>query len=194
MILSNPAFFIFMNDLLIAQEISKGNQKVFEEFFEAHKLKVMNLCYGMVHDREIAEDLVQDIFVEVYASAHKFQGKSKLSTWLYRIAVNKTINYLRKEKIKKFFVNVDERKHSLETDFRADWSMEEKEKFYHIDKIIDSLPSKQKQAFVLFVYDELPQKEIAEIMNVSLASVEVLVFRAKQKIKEKIKYIYGDII
>ncbi|MDD2529824.1 MAG: RNA polymerase sigma factor [Bacteroidales bacterium] len=183
-----------MDDIQIAQEISKGNQRVFEDFFNSHKLKVMNLCYGMVHDRDVAEDLVQDIFVEIYSSAHKFQGKSRLSTWLYRIAINKTINYLRKEKYRKFFVSVDDNKHSLQTDFRADLNLEEQEKVKHMHKIIDSLPSKQKQALVLFIYDELPQKEIAEIMNSSVASVEVLVHRAKQKIKEKTKNIYGNII
>lgn len=183
-----------MDDLLLAQEISKGNQKVFEDFFNAHKLKVMNLCYGMVHDREVAEDLVQDIFVEIFSSAHKFQGKSKLSTWLYRIAINKTINYLRKEKIRKFFVNADDAKHSIMSDDRADWNMEEKEKMNHLHKIIDKLPSKQKQALVLFIYDEIPQKDIAEIMNCSVASVEVLVHRAKKTIKNKTSNIYGNII
>ncbi len=65
-----------MDDLQIAQEISKGNQKVFEDFFNAHKLKVMNLCYGMVHNKDIAEDLVQDIFLEIYSSAKNFKGAS----------------------------------------------------------------------------------------------------------------------
>lgn len=183
-----------MDDLQIAKEISLGNQKVFEDFFNQHKLKVMNLCYGMVHNKEIAEDLLQDIFIEIFSSAKNFQGKSKLSTWLYRIAINKTINYLRKEKIKKFFVTVDEGKLSLQTDERADLSMEEKEKINYLHKIIDKLPSKQKQALILFIYDELPQKEIAEIMNSSVASVEVLVHRAKKAIKNKTKNIYGNII
>jgi RNA polymerase sigma-70 factor (ECF subfamily) len=182
-----------MDDIQIAQEISKGNQKVFEDFFNLHKLKVMNLCYGMVHDKEVAEDLVQDIFVQIYTSAHKFQGKSKLSTWLYRIAVNKTINYLRKERFKRFFVSTDDNQHKLLADERADWSMEEKEKINLVRKVVDKLPSKQKQALILFVYDELPQKEIAEIMNCSLAAVEVLVHRAKKTIKSKTDNIYGNI-
>jgi RNA polymerase sigma-70 factor (ECF subfamily) len=183
-----------MDDIQIAKEISLGNQKVFEDFFNQHKLKVMNLCYGMTHNRDSAEDLVQDIFLEIYSSAKYFQGKSKLSTWLYRIAVNKTINYLRKEKIKKFFVNVDDAKHSLQADTRADLSLEEKEKINILHKVIDNLPSKQKSAIILFVYDELPQKEIAEIMNCSLASIEVLIHRAKKSIKNKTDKIYGNVI
>lgn len=183
-----------MDDIQIAKEIASGNQKVFEDFFNHHKLKVMNLCYGMTHNRDSAEDLVQDIFLEIFSSAKYFQGKSKLSTWLYRIAVNKTINYLRKEKIKKFFVNIDYAKHILQDDGRADLSLEEKEKIDNLHKIIDILPSKQKEAIILFIYNELPQKEIAEIMNCSLASVEVLIHRAKKTIKNKTDKIYGKII
>jgi RNA polymerase sigma-70 factor, ECF subfamily len=182
-----------MDDIQIAQEIALGNQIVFEDFFNQHKLKVMNLCYGMVHNREVAEDLVQDIFIEIYSSAKYFKGNSKLSTWLYRIAVNKSINFLRKEKIKKFFVNIDDAKCITQSDDRADFSIEEKEKITNLYKIIDVLPSKQKQAIILFIYDELPQKEIAEIMDCSLASVEVLIHRAKKTIKIKTDKIYGNI-
>lgn len=64
----------------------------------------------------------------------------------------------------------------------------------HLHKIIDKLPSKQKQALVMFIYDEIPQKDIAEIMNCSVASVEVLVHRAKKTIKNKTSNIYGNII
>jgi len=183
-----------MDDIQIAQEIALGNQKVFEDFFNQHKLKVMNLCYGMVHNKDNAEDLVQDIFLEIYSSAKNFKGKSKLSTWLYRIAINKTINYLRKEKIKKFFVNIDDVEHILQTDDRADLSIEEKEKINNLHKVIDILPSKQKEAIILFIYNELPQKEIAEIMNSSLASIEVLIHRAKKTIKNKTDNIYGNAI
>ena len=183
-----------MNDIEIAKEIALGNQIVFEDFFNQHKLKVMNLCYGMTHNSDCAEDLVQDIFIEIYSSAKNFQGKSKLSTWLYRIAFNKTVNYLRKEKIKKLFVNFETSKHNLQSDNRSDFSLEEKEKIETLHKVIDKLPSKQKQAIILFVYNELPQKEIAEIMNCSLASVEVLIHRAKKLIKNKTDIIYGNAI
>lgn len=183
-----------MNDIEIAKEIALGNQNVFEDFFNEHKLKVMNLCYGMTHNKDNAEDLVQDIFLEIYSSAKTFQGKSKLSTWLYRIAFNKTINYLRKEKIKNLFVSIDNSNQWLLSDDRADLSIEEKEKIDTLHKVIDKLPSKQKQAIILFVYDELPQKEIAEIMDCSLASVEVLIHRAKKLIKNKTDIIYGNVI
>ncbi|MFV0501697.1 MAG: RNA polymerase sigma factor [Bacteroidales bacterium] len=173
-----------MDDFQLAQEISKGNHKAFEDFFEQYKLKVMNLCYGMLHNRDDAEDLVQDIFVELYTSSGKFKGNSKLSTWLYRIAVNKTINHIRKNKIKNLFLNIDDKSNVFVEEERVDLTIEEREKIAELHKFIDKLPSKQKIALTLFVYDELPQKEIAEIMGVSVNSVEVLVFRAKQSIKK----------
>lgn len=180
-----------MDETELIIKITQGDSKAFEEFFDLYKLKIINLCYGMVHDTQKAEDLCQDVFLEVYSSIKSFQGKSKLSTWLYRIAVNKTINYLRKEKIKKFFVPIESIEYHLHSQDRADLSMQEKEKIEKISKIIDTLSSKQKQAFVMFYYDELPQKEIAEVMQVSLASVEVMIHRAKKTIKEKLEKIYG---
>lgn len=174
-----------MDDIQVAQEIANGNQIVFEKFFEEYKLKVMNLCYGMVHNKDEAEDLVQDVFIEIFSSAKNFQGKSKLSTWLYRIAVNKTINHLRKNKIKKFFLNIDDNENCLINEERIDLTIEEREKITHLHKVIDNLPSKQKTAIILFVYDELPQKEVAEVMGCSVSAIEVLIFRAKQSIKKR---------
>lgn len=175
-----------MDDIQIAQEIANGNHKVFEEFFDQYKLKVTNLCYGMLHNRDEAEDLVQEIFLEIYSSSGKFRGNSKLSTWLYRIAVNKTINHIRKNKIKNLFINIEDKTNLFIEEERIDLTIEEREKVSELHKIIDKLPSKQKIALTLFIYDELPQKEIAEIMGCSVNSVEVLVFRAKQSIKKSI--------
>ncbi len=175
-----------MTDYQLAQEIAKGNQEVFEKFYEENKLKVMNLCYGMLRNRDEAEDMVQEIFVEVYSSAGKFKGKSKLTTWLYRIAVNKTINQIRKNKVKNLFVNIEDKTNLFVDNDRTDLKIEEKEKIAELHKVIDKLPSKQKTALTLFIYNEMPQKEIAEIMNVSLNSVEVLVYRAKQNIKKRL--------
>jgi len=181
-----------MDDRLLAQRIAQGDNLAFETFFNDNKLKVLNLCYGMVHNRDKAEDLCQDVFLEVWSSISSFQGKSKLSTWLYRIAINKAINYLRKEKIKRFFVPFESVDYYIQSSERVDLSMQEKEKIVQMSKIIDTLPSKQKQALIMFIYDQMPQKEIAEIMNVSLPSVEVLIHRAKKKIKQRMDKIYGN--
>ncbi|MDR0971312.1 MAG: RNA polymerase sigma factor [Bacteroidales bacterium] len=183
-----------MTDIELAKKIEDKDPEAFRLFFEENKLKIANLCYGMVHNRDVAEDLVQDIFVEVYCSIKYFKGKSKLSTWLYRIALNKTISYLRKEKVRSFLTPLSNVKTGIASNERQDLSIEEEEKIDLLHKIIDTLSSKQKQAITLFIYDELPQKEIAEIMNCSVASVEVLIHRAKKTIKKKAEKIYGNTI
>ena len=89
------------------KEISSGNQQAFRLFVEKHQLSVIKVCNGFLHNHEDAEDVTQEVFVEVYQSIHKFRGDSKLSTWLHRIAVNKSLNHLRKNKIKKYLDNIE---------------------------------------------------------------------------------------
>jgi RNA polymerase sigma-70 factor (ECF subfamily) len=76
--------------------IIQGDQSAFEELFNRYQLKILNLTYAMLHNREEAEDLTQEVFLEIYRSINKFKGNSHLSTWIYRIAVNKTINQTKK--------------------------------------------------------------------------------------------------
>lgn len=78
-----------MNDNELIRAIKTGNAAAFQALVEQYKDLVVNTCYGFVHDREDAEDLAQDVFVETYESVHAFREKAKLSTWLYRITVNK---------------------------------------------------------------------------------------------------------
>ncbi|UCH14944.1 MAG: sigma-70 family RNA polymerase sigma factor, partial [Bacteroidales bacterium] len=87
--------FAIMTDKEFVLEIRKGNQQAFRKFVEKHQLTVVKICNGFVHNPQDAEDIAQEVFIEVYQSVHKFRGEAKLSTWLYRIAVNKSLNHLR---------------------------------------------------------------------------------------------------
>ncbi|MCP4180314.1 MAG: RNA polymerase sigma factor [bacterium] len=73
----------------------------FRQLMESYKDKVVNTCYGFLHNREDAEDVAQEVFIEVYLSYHKFRGKSSISTWIYRIAINKSLDVCRKRSAKK---------------------------------------------------------------------------------------------
>jgi RNA polymerase sigma-70 factor (ECF subfamily) len=84
-----------MSDVEIIELLKQGSEQAFKKLVETHQKLVVNTCFGMVHNREDAEDIAQDVFIEVYRNIQKFRADSKLSTWLYRIAVNRSLNHIR---------------------------------------------------------------------------------------------------
>src|SRR6056297_193960 len=96
-----------MTDKQIVQEIKNGKEEAFKELIEKNQEMIINVCNSFVHDREDAMDIAQEVFIKAYNSIHKFQEKSKLSSWLYRIAVNKSLNFLRDNKRKNILSSLD---------------------------------------------------------------------------------------
>lgn len=157
---------------------------------------VYNLILSFLQNTEDAEDVTQEVFIEVFRSLNKFKGNSTISTWIYRISVNKSLDFLRKKNRKKrfafinsLFTNEDKNQEIIQV---ANFEhpgvlLEQKENAIILFKLIDELKENQKTAFILFHIEELSQKEIAEIMGISSKAVELLIRRAKLKLKEKIE-------
>lgn len=161
--------------------ILEGDQRAFRDLVDDYKLIIVNTCYGFVHDKEEAEDLAQEVFIQVYESLDKFRGECKLSTWLYRIAVNKAINYKKsvRYRMKKIRLEGDTSISLPSADEPAQERIEKEEIITHLHRAIGNLPERQRIALVLNKYEERSYKEVADIMGISLASVESLLFRAK---------------
>ena len=142
----------------------------------------------------------QEVFLEVYQSIHRFRNESKLSTWLYRIAVNKSLNFVRKEKWKKTFTRLDGvlgREKEVPREIpdgdpeNMPESIEYQERRIIMQKAIDSLPKNQRIAFILSKYDDQSYQEIATILILfSWASVESLIHRAKLNLQKKLVNYY----
>ncbi len=186
---------------LISEIINKKSQKAFEALVNKYQPLVVKTCLGFVTSYADAEDIAQDVFIEVYQSLSDFRSEAKLSTWLYRIAVNKSLNYVRKEKrsrmirsIEGFFSFNGEINESMDIEDKSvehpDTKIERAESKVMLKKSINSLPENQRIAFVLSKYQDLSYKEIAEVMDVTLSSVESLLFRAKVNLK---KYLEREI-
>lgn len=179
-----------MNSIIIDQ-LKKRDEKAFRQLVEEYQRMVFRTCIGIVHDADDADDVSQEVFIEAFNSIDQFRADSKISTWLYRIAVNKSLNHIRANKRKRLF-------HSLgfsNSPDVADMSItvdtiENQQRKKIMDAAIDSLPENQRTAFVLHKVDDLSYKEIAEIMDVSLSSVESLIFRAKQNLQKKLLNCY----
>lgn len=188
-----------MQNQLLISKLKRGDRAAFKQFVEVHKDQVYNTCIGFMHNQEDAEDVTQEVFMEVYNSIQSFNENSALSTWIYRIAVNKSIELIRHKKRKKrfgFFKALMNSEDNVEDvgDNSAfghpGVDLENKERSEILLKAISKLPETQRIAFTLNKIDGLTTKEIAEIMEKSSASIEALIHRAKNNLKTDLTEYY----
>lgn len=184
-----------MDEKELIEEIRKGSQESFRQIYDLYQHKVYNTAFGFVHITEDAQDITQEVFVELYHSLHKFRGESSLGTWIYRVTVNKSLNHLRKKKNKSIFfrpARQSENDQPIMISEPADQqqnpsdALENRELQRQLQQAIDGLPEKQRVAFILDKFEDLPYKEIARVMETSLSSVESLLFRAKLNLQKKL--------
>lgn len=184
-----------MTEYELIHSIINGNKQNFRELVEQYQSMVFRTVMGFVHSNEDAEDLTQEIFIQVYQSLNKFQGDAQFSTWLYRIAVNTSINFVNKQNRKNIFQQIGDFIQNLNPNEYSEKNPEdltiEKERESQIKRAIDSLPEKQRTAFVLSKYDDLSQKEIAIIMDITEGAVEQHLQRAKKNLQQKLSSLVG---
>ncbi len=184
-----------MNENELIKLIIQGEREKFGIFVEKYQQLVFRTCMGFVHNKEDADDLTQDIFIQAYQSLPEFKMKSAFSTWLYRIAVNASLNKVRKsagtsfiQRLESFFASENQTAGQLIVSDMEDPEniIIKKEHSRWIQKALDSLPENQRTAIVLSKYDDFSQKEIAEIMNTTESAVEALLQRAKKNLRDKL--------
>jgi len=176
----------------------RDDPTAFRAFITEHQDKVFNLVFNKVQQLEDAEEITQDVFIDVFRKPEAFRGESSVSTWLYRIAVNKCIDHLRRQqsrgrwKLTRLFSPASEINEPKEFVHPGILS-ENREKTTFLFKAMKQLPDKQHTAWVLSEMENLSYKEISEVMNVSISSVESLLFRARQNLKKILAGMYpGD--
>jgi len=188
-----------MDETQLIKGIQQGDRKSFQILVENYQRMVVNTCLGIVHNKADAEDLAQDVFLEIFRTAENFRGDSKISTWLYRIATNRSLNLIRNNKRKRFFQSIEETftggRHrtseiSENRGDQPDRNITDQQRSDMLHQAIDKLPEKQRTAFTLNKYEEQSYQQIAEIMEISLASVESLIHRAKKNLLEQLLDCY----
>jgi len=187
-----------LNDNQIIPQLKEGNEMAFKELVDTFQEKVLNTCLGFVPNKHDAEDIVQDVFIEVFRSIGKFRGDSKLSTWIYRISTTKCLEHIRakkRQKRKSFFqslIGMHENADRIKVyDFNHPGVLlENQERAKVLYEAIEKLPENQRVAFTLHKLEGLSYQEITEIMETSLSSVESLMFRAKKNLKKSLGDFY----
>ncbi|MGC6430994.1 MAG: RNA polymerase sigma factor [Jejuia sp.] len=181
--------------------LKNHNASAYGKLLDDFQQKVFATCISFVPNKEDAEDIAQEVFVEVFNSIGKFKGNSKLSTWIYRITTNKCLEFIRKRNTKKRFgfmqsilgneVPVDK------TDYFTEMNhpgiiLENKEKSEALFYAINQLPEAQKVVFTLHKVDGKSYQEISDIIDKSVSSVESLMFRAKKNLQKLLENFYKN--
>ena len=185
-------FHCILNEDEIVRALKAGNSSAYELLVKTFQKKVYNTCLGLLQNEEDAEDICQEVFIAVFQSINQFKGEAKLSTWIYRITVTRSLEFLRMKKRKKrfailqaIFTNEQGETKIQATNFvHPGVQLENKERAAILFKTIDKLPENQKTAFILHKVEDLSYTEIAAVMKLSLSSVESLMFRAKQNLQK----------
>ena len=186
----------------LIQRILARDDVAFRTLVELYQSSVLSVCYRMLGNRQDAEDVAQDVFVMVYRKAESFRGESRLSTWLYRIAVNLSLNRLRRRQWDRLFgvLTLSEAESNETTDTmeapeqnRPDRQLESSERSRILTDVLDTLPDKQRVAIILHKIEGLSHHEIAEILQISVSSVESLIHRAKRNLQKKLIPLLGKI-
>ena len=186
-----------LNEDQLVQELKEGSETAFKHVVDTYQNMVYNTCLSIVKSEEDAEDIAQDVFVQVYQSIASFKGESKLSTWIYRIATTKSLDFERKKKRKKRFGFVrsifgeDSEVVINPPDFHHPGIvLDKKENAAILFRAIDQLPDNQRTAFLLNKVEGLSYQEVAEVLQTSVSSIESLLHRAKNNLRKPLEKDY----
>lgn len=188
-----------MNQADLVQKLKGGDQEAFRFLVEEKKNSIYNICLGYTRNHEDAEDLAQDVFMEVFRSIDGFKGESDLNTWIYRITINKSLQFLRSIKRKRrwnqmiSFLTVDDFLEDSEEEspvYSSGKEIKNEERVKILLKAVESLPENQKTVFLLHQTEGLSYQEISEVMDTSLSAIESLMFRAKQNLRTRLSSWY----
>lgn len=155
-----------------------NKEQVFKEIFQANSKKIYHLCFGYTGDDDAANDLLQETFLKVWQNLDKFRNQAMISTWIYRIAVNTCLTYLKSEKRQakdELTPNIIENK--------AEDVSEQQDQIKILYHCISKLEENER-LIITMVMDEVPYPEIAEVSGISEGNLRVKIHRIKHKLTE----------
>ncbi|HZY10489.1 MAG TPA: sigma-70 family RNA polymerase sigma factor [Bacteroidota bacterium] len=174
-----------------------GDQPAFQELMRKYHDAIFNLIYRIVHNKEQGEDLTQETFVKAFASLRSFNEEYAFSTWLYKIATNCSIDYLRKKKLETFSIDkpiaVEESDYKYElpdTSYQPDRDIIQQQRLKIIEEAINKLPERYKRVIILRHTEERDYAEIAKMLKLPIGTVKAHIFRARELLN---KYLRGKI-
>jgi RNA polymerase sigma-70 factor (ECF subfamily) len=172
----------------------------FRSLVEQHAEKVRSICYRYVNNADDANDLAQEVFIQVNESLRHFRNESDVSTWIYRIAVNKSLDFLRRKKraarltsLLSFGAYSGTDEPAIPEADTPHQKLEEDERHRLLHRAIDGLPEPQKTALLLSKFEQYSNSEVAAIMDVSVPAVEAMVHRAKRNLRRSLEKYFREL-
>lgn len=181
-------------DSAVINRALSGDQDAYSMILDRYRGPLYHMLYKMVHNKEEAEDLVQEAFMKAFRALASFNEEYAFSTWLYKIAANNCIDFLRKKRLQTY--SYDKPLEAKDGELRREYADEDKEtdkpllddeKTRMINAAIDELPPKYKLAIELRHRDEMSYEDIAEQLNIPLGTVKARIFRAREMLKRRLK-------
>lgn len=187
-----------MNDLTLYNYLESGLEKDRRLFYKHFSRRITQIAYRITNNLPDAEEITQDVFVEIFTKHHTFKKEASLSTIVYKITTNKSLDKLKYYKRKKrisSFVSLFRNEDPLplpDTHYQSnpEQQMEEDELRNILYKALEKITEKQRIAYTLCDMDDLSYKEIAEIMELSISAVESHIFKARKKLREILSEYY----
>ncbi len=188
-----------MNEQELIQQLKQGDEPAFRWLVESYRNRVYHTALNIVQDTKEAEDAAQETFIQVFESVRSFKQESSLSTWIYRIAVRKALDKIRRRKTRQRLHTIlpwwmpAEEKSADDRFLHPGIQAENKEKAAVLFKAINSLPEKQKLAFTLLKVQGMNYEEACEIMQQNIKAVESLISRAKVNLQKQLEEYYKKV-
>lgn len=183
-------------DAALMLRVKQGDAAAFEDLVNKYKQPVISLLYRTVRDLDEAEDLAQNVFVQVYKSAHRYRVEAKFTTWLFTIARNLGLNELRRRSrhpAESLDAALEPGEESAGKQFEDQRSASAPEQLLQgeltskVEEALASLPENQRTAILLFKEKEMSYEEISKILKCSLSATKSLIHRGRETLKEKLK-------
>ena len=179
------------SDEELIRGVQKGSESDFKMLYDRYKTPLFNFLYHFLGERQAAEDCLQDVFIRIYKKAHRYQPTSKLSSWLYAMARNAALDLLRKMKVRRAFsldapveieseASLGDLIKSETPDARSASISRESAEAIH--SAIAQLEPADRQVLILCDIQEMPYKEVGEVLGFSAETIAVKLFRARQKL------------
>lgn len=188
-----------LDDLELVSRARSGDNKAFEKLLKKYRKSVYYMLLKMVNNADDAEDLTQEAFAKAFNSLGKFDSKYAFSTWLFRIATNNCIDFIRKKRVSTVSIdspyeNEDGDSMSFDIrdpDFNPDDLMLRKQRKEYLQIAVDKLPDKYKLLVDLRYFQELSYEEVADELELPLGTVKAQLFRARELLAEELKHLEG---
>jgi RNA polymerase sigma factor (sigma-70 family) len=171
-----------------------GDQKAYKTLFEMYRQAIFHITVKIVRNSDEANDLVQETFIKAFGSLKTYDHNYRFSTWLYKIAANSSIDFLRKRKIDSLSLDKpiptrdgDVQMEIPDNTYNPEHDLRNRERTIGIEEAIDSLPEKYREVIVLRHKEDRSYEEIAAMLKVPVGTVKARIFRARELLKKKLR-------